>query len=89
MSVSVTIDLKAKLPLQDSGPYTITVTNVDTCEHTSSVTVTIGTYNAVSTLLSILTCTCTLASTTIWKLIMPWVLHVLHIQCILTCTCKL
>ena len=47
--VTVTIDLKAKLPLQDSGPYIITVTNVDTCEHTSSVTVTIGTYNAVST----------------------------------------
>jgi hypothetical protein len=44
----VTIDLNTKFPKGGGGPYIVTISGEDTCQHSATVTLTIGTYNAVS-----------------------------------------
>ena len=44
----MTIDLNTKFPKGGGGPYIVTISGEDTCQHSATVTLTIGTYNAVS-----------------------------------------
>ena len=42
----MTIDLNTKFPKGGGGPYIVTISGEDTCQHSATVTLTIGTYNA-------------------------------------------